>query len=69
MVDRPGPFRPEYLAATGAQSIPPRGDATVNKTVVTTCAGGRLQVRDAAGGAAESIDFWVSCPPGRGGVP
>ena len=57
-----------YLAATGAQSIPPSGDATVNKTVVTTCAGGRLQVRAQLAAPAESIDFWVSCPPGRGGV-
>jgi len=57
------------LAATGAQNIQPRSDATVNKTVVTTCAGGRLQVRAQLAAPAESIDFWVSCPPGRGGVP
>jgi hypothetical protein len=58
-----------YLAATGAKTIPGLGHATVNKTLVTTCAGGRLQVRAQLAAPAESIDFWVTCPAGRGGVP
>jgi hypothetical protein len=57
-----------YLAASDAQSVPPNGDATVNKTVVTTCAGGRLQVRAQLAAPAEAIDFWVACPADQGGA-
>ncbi len=57
-----------YVAASGAESTLPLAYVTVNKTVVTTCAGGRLQVRAQLAAPAESIDFWAACQADPGGI-
>ena len=56
--------RQRRTVAAGVVSTPSQGGARVDKTVATSCAGGRLQVVARLTSPAESIDFWVACAPG-----
>jgi hypothetical protein len=46
---------------TGVTTAPSQGQATVAKTVLTSCVGGRLQVIVRLVAPSESIDFWTTC--------
>ena len=50
-------------ATSGVVQLPAQGDVMVAKTATATCTGGRLQVVVRLADPAESIDFWVTCPP------
>jgi hypothetical protein len=54
------------LKAAGVVSTPAYGRATVDKTVTTSCAGGRLEVVADLASPAESIDLWLTCAPRSG---
>jgi hypothetical protein len=51
------------VKATGAVSAPAQGQSEVTKSVGAACAGGRLQVTVRLASPAESISFWMTCPP------
>jgi hypothetical protein len=55
-------------AAAGVVHTPAQGRATVDRTVETSCAGGRLQVVIRLASPAQSIDFWGTCTPGSRSV-
>jgi hypothetical protein len=51
------------VKATGAVLSPAQGRAEVSKSVGVACAGARLQVVVRLASPAESISFWMTCPP------
>lgn len=52
-----------HLEDAGDVNTAAQGRAVVDRTVTTSCAGGRLQVVARLASPAESIDFWVTCVP------
>lgn len=56
------------VKANGTLRSPGQGQAKVTKSVVAACAGGRLQVIVRLASPAESISFWVTCPPAAANV-
>ena len=51
------------VEASGAAQTPAQGRAGVTRSVAAACVGGRLQVVVRLASPAESISFWVTCPP------
>jgi hypothetical protein len=51
------------VKAVGVVTVLPQGRATVSERVAVTCAAGRDQVVVRLASPAESIDFWLACPP------
>jgi hypothetical protein len=51
------------VKASGTLLSPGQGQAEVTRSVAAACAGGRLQVTVRLASPAESISFWVTCPP------
>jgi hypothetical protein len=51
------------VEASGAARTPAQGRTGVTRSVAAACAGGRLQVVVRLARPAESISFWVTCPP------
>lgn len=51
------------VKASGAALTPAQGRTTVTKSVAAACVGGRLQVVVKLASPAESISFWLTCPP------
>jgi hypothetical protein len=50
-----------HIKAAGVVHLPPEGSATVDRTVRTSCVGGRLKVVARLAATSESIDFWAAC--------
>jgi hypothetical protein len=51
------------VTATGAAPTSAQGRTVVTRSVMATCAGGRVQVVVRLASPAESIGFWLTCPP------
>ncbi|MGD0701323.1 MAG: hypothetical protein ABSA02_15740 [Trebonia sp.] len=51
------------VEAGGAAQTPAHGRTGVTRSVAAACVGGRLQVVVRLARPAESISFWVTCPP------
>lgn len=50
------------VKASGTAIAPAQGRATITRSVVMACVGGRIQVLVRLASPAESIDFWMTCP-------
>ena len=51
------------VEASGTAHTPAQGSTGVARLVAAACVGGRLQVVVRLASPAESISFWVTCPP------
>jgi hypothetical protein len=51
------------VTASGSVQTPAQGRSAVAKSVVPACVSGRLQVVVRLASPAESISFWMTCPP------
>jgi hypothetical protein len=51
------------LKASGVKLTPPEGRITITRSVTAACTGGRVQVVVRLASPAESIGFWMTCPP------
>jgi hypothetical protein len=51
------------VVASGAAQTPAQGRTGVTRSVAAACVGGRFQVVVRLASPAESISFWVTCPP------
>ena len=51
------------VKAAGAVTVHSQGRTTVSKSVALRCTAGREQVVVRLASPAESIDFWLTCPP------
>ena len=51
------------VGASGTAATPAQGRTVVTRSVAASCAGGRLQVVARLASPAESISFWMTCPP------
>lgn len=51
------------VKASGALQTPSQGRTAVTRSVSAACVGGRLQVVVRLANPAESISFWMTCPP------
>jgi hypothetical protein len=56
------------VKASGTLVSPGQSHAKVTRSVAAACAGGRLQVTVHLASPAESISFWVTCPPAASNV-
>lgn len=53
--------------ASGQATVPAGAAATVSRTFVTSCAGGRMKIQVSLPATGESIGFWTTC--WSGGTP
>jgi hypothetical protein len=51
------------VKASGAARTPAQGRTGITRSVVAACIGGRLHVVVRLASPAESIGFWMTCPP------
>lgn len=51
------------VKVSGDAQTPAQGRTEVTRSVVASCVGGRLQVVVRLASPAESISFWMTCPP------
>lgn len=51
------------VKVSGAALTPPQGRTTITRSVVAACADGRVRVVVRLASPAESISFWMTCPP------
>lgn len=51
------------VKASGSAQAPAQGRTAVTRPVVVACVGGRVQVVVRLASPAESISFWMTCPP------
>jgi hypothetical protein len=51
------------VKASGVAVTPAQGRSGITRSVVASCVGGRLQVIVRLASPAESINFWMTCPP------
>ena len=51
------------VKASGAALTAAQGRTTITKSVMAACDGGRVQVVVHLASPAESISFWMTCPP------
>ncbi len=57
----------DYRLAAGQVRIPASGRRTVAGTVTASCASGQARMTIQLAAPAESIDFWLACPPQKTG--
>jgi hypothetical protein len=55
-----------HVEASGAASAPAQGRTAITKSVTATCASGRVEVVVHLASPADSISFWMTCPPAAG---
>ena len=57
-----------HQATAGVVQAPAQREVKIVRIVVLACTGGRLQVVVGLVDPAQSIDFWVTCPPAKLGA-
>jgi hypothetical protein len=51
------------VKASGTAPAPAQGQTEITRSVAAACVGGRVQVVVRLANPAESISFWMTCPP------
>jgi hypothetical protein len=51
------------VKASGTVQAPAQGRTSITRSVAAACVGGRVQVLVKLASPAESISFWMTCPP------